>query len=222
MKDVTLSARQRRQVVWLITAALHGWLLYLLLHSRPFILQREHPEQWTTLLLLPAPELKTPESPQPLRPSRSQSTAPRANAASSSSAHANVSSKPSNAITIQPQEQSAETSKPAIDWDAAAAISSKDLAAQLNATPQQRALDGSDKKESAKPKKQSEFEWSKTKRFGLTPAGLPYVRLNRRCVWSILVGCAIGKLSPPNRDLFKGMNDPDEVKDSVPDSKEQP
>lgn len=109
-----------------------------------------------------------------------------------------------------------------IDWSAAAANAAKDAAARLDAKPQQRALDGSDKKETAKPKAPNEFGWSKTKRLGFTPEGLPYVWLNRRCILTILVACGLGKLPPPNRDLFEHMNDPDETTGSVPEVKEKP
>lgn len=217
---LSLSAQQRRYLAWLLTAALHGWLLYCLLHYRPLVPQRTKSEQWSVLWLLTTPPSEQPQAPQAVVTDRNQSAIKRPRSSSSSPASPKVAPEANTAITIQPQERADQASKPTIDWDAAATDSTKELAGKLDAKPSQRALDGSDKKESAKPKKQSEFDWRpETKRFGVTEHGLPYIRLNRRCVYlpPYILGCGLGKLPPPNRDLFKGMDDPDEVRDSVPD-----
>jgi len=221
----SVALQQRRYVPLLITTGLHVVLLYWLLQYRPPLPKQPQAEHWSVLLLLPSPI--TPQKAEPKNPAPAVSgrSTRAASAASSSSQPSNTEThKSSKAITVAPEENVEQASKPVIDWSAEAKNSAKNAAAKLSAQPQQRALDGNDRKESAKPKKNSEFEWRpETKRFGITPQGLPYIRLNRRCVLLPplpLFGCGLGKLPPPNRELFEGMNDSDASKAAAPDAGE--
>jgi hypothetical protein len=218
------SLQQRRYVPLLITTGLHVVLLYWLLQYRPALPKQPEAEQWSVLLLLPSP-IAPPKAEPEKAPAVSGHSTRAVSAASSSSQPSNAEThEPSKAITVAPEESVEQEPKPTIDWSAEAKKSAKDAAARVDAKPQQRVLDGSDKKETAKPKKNSEFEWRpETKRFGLTQQGLPYIRLNRRCVLLPplpLFGCGLGKLAPPNRELFEGMDDSDASKAAAPDAGE--
>lgn len=201
----------------LITAAVHGWLLYLLWQHQPQVTEREKSERRSTVWLLP---LNPPLAP-PTLPKRD---------ATSSSARATVElpvtklePEPEPAVTTTPKQEAEQATAP-IDWHAQAGISAKDLAAKLDAKPSRRALDGSDATEAAKPKKRAEFEWRPNmQRFGFTPEGLPYIQLGERCVYVMfIVGCAFGAEPAPNGELFEDMHDPNVERGSVPSPEELP
>lgn len=207
-----------RYGVLLMTAAVHGWLLYLLWQHQPQVTEREKSERRSTVWLL---TLNPPLAP-PTPPKRD---------ATSSSAPATVEipvrkpePKSEPVVTTAPKQETEQATVPPTDWHEQAAISAKDLAAKLDAKPSHRALDGSNTAETAKPKKRAEFEWRPNlQRFGFTPEGLPYIRLGELCVYVMfIVGCAFGAAPPPNGEMFDGMRDPNVERGSVPSANELP
>ena len=118
----------------------------------------------------------------------------------------------------------AGVSRAPIDWGLEAELSAKNAATQMYAKPQQRSLDGSEAGHRAAqtPIKKPDFDWRpQTKRYGLTPEGVPYFQLNDRCVLVLfLIGCGIGKMPPPNRELFEDMGHPHLPTSSVPGANE--
>lgn len=195
----------------LITAAVHGWLLYLLWQHQPQVAEREKSERRSTVWLLPL---------NPTLPKRD---------ATSSSARATVELpvtklEPEPAVTTTPKQESEQATASPIDWHDQATILAKDLAAKLDAKPSHRALDGSDATEAAKPKKRAEFEWrSNIQRFGLTSEGVPYIRLSERCIYVMfIIACGFGGAPPPNGELFDDMSNPNLERGSVPNGSELP
>ena len=148
----SLSEPRRRCIAWFVTAVVHGWMLYLLLHHRPFIVMHAPVERWSVLWILPeaqpspVPQLTSSATARHEKKPATHPSAPRSDSVAAPAA-----------ITIQPQPES-ESAAPRVDWDVAATRSAKELAQKLDAPPEQRALDGSDRKQPAEPKKKSEFE----------------------------------------------------------------
>lgn len=200
----------------LITAAVHGWLLYLLWQHQPQVTEREKSERRSTVWLL---TLNPPLAP-PTPPKRDATSSTRATTESSVT---KLEPEPEPAVTAAPEQETEQATAP-IDWHEQAGISAKDLAAKLDAKPSHRALDDSNTAETAKPKKRAEFEWRPDmQRFGFTPEGLPYIRLGERCVYVMfIVGCAFGAAPPPNGELFDDMGDPNVERGSVPNANELP
>lgn len=214
--EVARSVFAIRYGALLITAAVHGWLLYLLWQHQPQVTEREKSERWSTVWLL---TLNPPLAP-PTPPKRDATSSTRATTESSVT---KLEPEPEPAVTTAPEQETEQATAP-IDWHEQAGISAKDLAAKLDAKPSHRALDGSDATEAAKPKKRAEFEWRPNmQRFGLTPEGVPYIQLSERCVYVMFfVACGFGAESAPNGELFEDMDDPNVERGAVPSVGELP
>jgi hypothetical protein len=124
----------------------------------------------------------------------------------------------STAITLPPEEEGAGPGSNAIDWQAEAERSARDIVEQsAKRGPRKRIGEHPPSPFREKPKP-PEFPWNTEGRFGLSQGLIPYVHIGQRCVVGLgFFGCNLSKLPEANGHLFDGMKDPNRQRSSVPD-----
>jgi hypothetical protein len=115
-----------------------------------------------------------------------------------------------------PAPPSSPLEPPGIDWRHEAERSANQ-AIQMQLAPKPRGFE--ERAAPAPPPKARSFGWDPSPGKVGFSAGLPYVKVGKRCVVGLgFFGCAIGELPDANGQLFEGMDDPDRERSSVPDA----
>jgi len=119
--------------------------------------------------------------------------------------------QPPTAQEISPPVASAGFTVPPVDWHRQAIISAESVVSSAANQPRARTFDLRDRIALPLPQtiRQSDFPWDPlhSKRAGVTPEGLFFVRLNDHCMLVLLfISCRVGSL-PPRGDLFETMKD---------------
>jgi len=191
---------RRRGAVLVITVAIHGCALYLLMYQDTRKVVSAKPEQWTVLQLIALPSLTSAE---PSTNRHYPDGRPSVSAAASSS-----DKKPIDVSPLQANAQPA--TQPIVDWDEQAATSAKDAVSKMERWSRASTFDSSSGSASSRGGQDMADLRAATSTKSL-------LHRHRHCVKKLpyLISCSLGDEAETDRNLLDGMKNQNTGRDAV-------